>query len=155
MKCKVPDTEEDIASLSATGEHLQLLGFHVEAVHPKPWTQPVARDTQAPTPVMLEKIQCPKLELKGGSCSEEQWEYFTFRWEQYKKMVEISGREKENLALGLGDEVVGLVFHRLGRATYTALTEEGLLREAKHLVVKSRNKLVHRLKLGTMVQGGD
>ena len=36
MKCKVPDTEEDIASLSATGVHLQLLGFHVEAVHPKP-----------------------------------------------------------------------------------------------------------------------
>ena len=159
MKCKVPgcpyDTEEDIAGISATGEHLQLLGFHVEAVHPKPGTQLVAGDTQAPTPVRLEKIQCPKLELKGGSCSEEQWEYFTFRWEQYKTMVEISGREKKNLALGLGDEVVGLVFHRLGRATYTALTEEGLLREAKHLVVKSRNKLVHRLKLGTMVQGGD
>ena len=30
-----------------------------------------------------------------------------------------------------------------------------LLTEAKQLVVKSRNKLVHRLKLATMVQGDD
>ena len=66
--------------------------------------------------------------------------------------MDIAGREKKNLALGLGDEVVDLVFHRLGKATYT---EEGLLKEAKHLVVKSRNKLVHRLKLGAMVQEGE
>ena len=70
-------------------------------------------------------------------------------------MVDITGRETENLAIGLGAEVVGLVFHRLGKGTYEALTEGNLLKEAKQLVVKSRNKLVHRLKLGTMVQGGD
>ena len=38
---------------------------------------------------------------------------------------------------------------------YKALTEVELLKEARQLVVKTRNKLVHRLKLGTMVQGGD
>ena len=37
----------------------------------------------------------------------------------------------------------------LGKATYTVLTGEKLL------VIKSRIKLVRRLKLGTMVQGGD
>ena len=43
----------------------------------------------------------------------------------------------------------------LGKATYTVLTGEGLLKDEKLLVVKSRIKLVRRLKLGTMVQGGD
>ena len=70
-------------------------------------------------------------------------------------MVNITGQEKQNLAFGLGPEVVGLVFHRLGQETYEALSEENLLKEAKQLVVKSRNKLVYRLKLGTLVQGGD
>ena len=43
----------------------------------------------------------------------------------------------------------------LGKATYTVLTGEGLLKDEKLLVVKSRIKLVRRLKLGTMIQGGD
>ena len=126
MKCKVPtctyDTEEDIDKTSSTGEHLQLLGFHMEDVHPKP---------------------------------DQDWDFFTFSWGQYKSMVNITERETENLAVGLGPEVVALVFHRLGKETYESLTEEDLLREARQLVVKSRNKLVYRLKLGTMVQGGD
>ena len=159
MKCKVPactyNTEEDIDKSAKTGEHLQLLGFHVEAIHPKPVPQPEVGTHHATAPTRMEKIQCPKLELKGGSSTEEQWELFTFRWGQYKTMVDISGRETKNLAIGLGAEVEGLVFHRLGKESYEALSEENLLKEAKQLVVKSRNKLVHRLKLGTMVQGGD
>ena len=82
MKCKVPtctyDTEEDIDKTSSTGEHLQLLGFHVEAVHPKPGSQPVVFDTYAPTPTKMEKIQCPKLEVKGGSSTDQAWYFFTF-----------------------------------------------------------------------------
>ena len=143
MKCKVLgckyDTEEDIEKTAKTGEHLQLLGFHVDAVHPKPEPQQAVGVTHAPTTTRMEKIQCPKLELKGGSSTEEQWEFFTFRWGQYKTMVNIAGLETKNLAVGLGAEVVGLVFHRLGKETYEALTEENLLKEAKQLVVKSRN----------------
>ena len=48
-----------------------------------------------------------------------------------------------------------MVFARHGDKRYKELMEEELLKEAKQLVVKSRNKLVHRLKLATMVQGGD
>ena len=33
---------------------------------------------------------------------------------QYKTMVDIAGKEKKNLAIGLGDEMVGVVFHWLG-----------------------------------------
>ena len=55
----------------------------------------------------------------------------------------------------LGDTVASLVYARLGDQKYKELTEADLLKEARQLVVKSRNKLVHRLKLGAMVQGGD
>ena len=58
------------------------------------------------------------------------------------------------LGVFLGDTVAtaSLVYSRLGDV---ALTEVELLKEARQLVVKTRNKLVHRLKLGTMVQGGN
>ena len=82
LKCMVPtytyDTEEDIDELSATGEHLTLLGFHVDAVHPKPPPQPAATGHPAPAPARTEKIDRPKLEIKDGSSSEEQWNFFTF-----------------------------------------------------------------------------
>ena len=54
-----------------------------------------------------------------------------------------------------GDTVVGMVFARHGNKRYKELTEEELVTEAKQLVVKSRNKLVHRLMLATMVEGGE
>jgi hypothetical protein len=55
----------------------------------------------------------------------------------------------------MGDMVASLVYARLGDKKYKELTEADLLKEPRQLVVKTRNKLVHRLKLGTMVQGGD
>ena len=55
----------------------------------------------------------------------------------------------------LGNTVASIVYTRLGDKKYKELTEVDLLKEARQLVVKSRNKLVHRLKLATKVQGGD
>ena len=49
-------------------------------------------------------------------------------------MVDIAGKEKKNLAIGLGDEMVGLVFHWLSRKTFMALADEGLLYEAKQII---------------------
>ena len=87
---------------------------HMDGVHSKPGLHTGVGDTQGPVPIRLEKIQCPKLDLEDGSPLEEKWEYFTFRWKQYKTMVDIAGKEKKNLAIGLGDEMVGVVFHWLG-----------------------------------------
>ena len=157
MKCKVPlctyNTEEDIDETSTVGEHLQRLGFHVDAVHPKPPPQPAATDHPAPAPARTEKIDRPKLEMKDGSSSEEQWNFFTFSWQQYKTIAKITGNEKERLGVCLGYTVASMVYARLGDTRYKELTEDDLLKEARQLVVKTRNKLVHRLKLGTMVQG--
>jgi hypothetical protein len=76
--------------------------------------------------------------------TEEQWNFFTFSWQQYKANIE--GQEKERLGGCLGDTVAGMVFARHSDKRYKELTEEELLKKAKQLFVKSRNKLVHRLK---------
>ena len=91
--------------------------------------------------------------MKDGSSTEEQWNFFTFSWQQYKTIANIAGHEKERLGVCLGDTVASMVYARLGDKKYKELTEADLPKEARQLVVKSRNKLVHRLKLGAMVQG--
>ena len=115
MNCKVPhctyDMEEDIDKTSKVSEHLQLLMAHVDAVHPKPLPQPVAAQQPAPVQAKTEKIACPKLEMKDGSSSEEQWDFFSFRW--YKTIANIIGNAKERLGVCLGDMVACMVYARL------------------------------------------
>ena len=61
---------------------------------------------------------------------------------------------REILGLCLG-EVAGRDFSRVGSTVYDKLTELELLKEAKSLAVRRRNKLVNRMKLASMFQGGD
>jgi hypothetical protein len=102
MKCKVPtctyDTVDDIDETSKVEAHRRLLGFHVDAIHPKP-AHP-----------RTEKIAYPKLEMKDGSSSEEQWNFFTFSWQQYKAIAHIDVHEKERLGVCPGDTVASMVF---------------------------------------------
>ena len=58
------------------------------------------------------------------------------------------------MGLCLG-EVAGRVFSRVGSIVYDKLTELELLKEAKSLAVRRRNKLVNRMKLASMFQSGD
>ena len=53
----------------------------------------------------------------------------------------------------LGDTVASLVFARLGVKKYNELTEADLLKEARQLVVKSRNKLVTDSSSGPWYRG--
>ena len=83
VKCEVLmctyKTEDNIAKESSTGDHLTLLGVHMDAVHPKPpQLQPAVPGQPAPAPARTEKIDRPKLEMKDGSSTEEQWNFFTF-----------------------------------------------------------------------------
>jgi hypothetical protein len=55
----------------------------------------------------------------------------------------------------LGDTVATMIFAKLVDEKNKELTEVEKLKEARQLAVKSRYRLVHRLKLGAMVQGGD
>ena len=118
MKCKVPtctfNTVDEIDETSNVGAHLSLLGFHVEVIHPKPAPQPLAVQQPEPANPRTEKIAYPKLEMKDGSSSEEQWNFFTFSWQQYKSVANIDGHKKESLGVCLGDTVDSMVYARLG-----------------------------------------
>ena len=153
MKCKVAgcnyDTQEDLGvdDKPTTSDHLTLMTFHREDQH--------AAVVPAPATPKTEKVQVPKLVTKNGSTTEEAWDFFTHRWAQYKATVNLGTQEKEKLGEALGESLLSDVYGRMGHDKYTALSVDGVLKEARHLVVKTRNKLVHRLKLNTMVQGGD
>ena len=152
MKCPYPscdyDTGTEIPEDGSIELKLQLLGIHERGVHPIN-TQPVQQ--AAPR---TEKFSRPKLELKDGMVSEEDWEFFLHSWAEYKRLADPGLHCREILGLSLG-EVAGRVFNRVGSAPYEKLTEQELLIEAKKLAVKRRNKLVNRIKLAGMVQGGD
>ena len=68
--------------------------------------------------------------------------------------LHVGAGAKDVLASVLG-EVSNKIFSRLGETGYKNLMEDTLLDEAKKIVVKNRNKLLNRLKLSTMTQGGD
>ena len=152
MKCPYPscdyDTGTEIPEDGSIELKLQLLGIHERGVLPIN-TQPVQQ--AAPR---TEKFSRPKLELKDGMVSEEDWEFFLHSWAEYKRLADPGLHCREILGLSLG-EVAGRVFNRVGSAPYEKLTEQELLIEAKKLAVKRRNKLVNRIKLAGMVQGGD
>jgi hypothetical protein len=156
MKCNQKDcvymTAEDIPSGGSISEHITMLGYHREDVHPKspPPPQPVA----APAVARTEKFLRPKLAVNDGSVAEEDWEYFVNSWNEYKTLSGPGAHAKEILIQCLGD-VGGSVFNRVGVGAYNNLSKVDLLREAKKLVVKKRNKLVNRLKFNAMVQKGD
>ena len=80
---------------------------------------------------------------------------FTTEWENFKIAGNLqAGTEKHQLGSVLG-ETYTKVFSRLGPAAYATLSEQGLLDNAKLLVIKRRNKYVHRYKLTHMKQGHD
>ena len=158
LQCQVPacnykpsdDVEEGL--VATMSELLQLMQFHTDAVHPR---QPDAVVAPAPATPRTEKILVPKLVTKNGSATEEAWDFFTHRWTQYKATVNLGTQEKEKLGEALGESLLSDIYGRMGHDKFMTLSVDGVLKEARHLVVKTRNKLVHRLKLNTMVQGGD
>ena len=152
MKCPSPNceynTDTEIAADGSIEFKLQLLSIHERIVHSTN-IQPVQ-----PAAPRMEKFTRPKLELKDGMVSEEDWEFFLHNWAEYKRLADPGTHSREILGLSLG-EVAGRVFNRVGSTTYDKLTEQELLSEAKSLAVKRRNKLVNRIKLAGMIQGGD
>ena len=122
----------------------------MKAAHSIPTT---ALPNQA-APARTEKYARPKLELKDGMVAEEEWEFFLHNWNEFKRLASPGEHSREILGLCLG-EVAGRVFNRVGSISYDKLTEQELINEAKSLAVRRRNKLVNRIKLAGMVQGGD
>ena len=105
-------------------------------------------------PARMEKFPRSKLVLVDGYVGEEDWEYFVNSWKSYKALANPGTSAREILSASLG-EVDNMVFARVGVVAYNVMYEADLLEEARKMVLKKRNKLVNRLKLNSLVQGGD
>ena len=154
MKCLHSEcsfnTDSEIPEDGSIDLKLKLLDLHEKAAHIIPTTLPI----QAVAPARTEKYARPKLELKDGMVAEEEWEFFVHNWDEFKRLASPGEHSREILGLCLG-EVAGRVFNRVGSILYDKLSEQELLNEAKSLAVRRRNKLVNRMKLASMFQGGD
>jgi hypothetical protein len=97
--------------------------------------------------------------LKDGFVWEEQWDFFTYSWQQYKSVANMDGSVNDRLGACLGarkgDMVATKIFAKLGDELLKELAKVEMMQETKQLVVKTRNKLAHRLKIGVMAQGLD
>ena len=126
MRCKVPqctyNKEEDNTSTSVMEAHFRLLSFHMDAIHPRP---PLTAHQQTPIHPIKVKTADTKLQLKDGFVSEEQRNFFTYRWQQYKSAANMDGSEKNRLGacLGacLGDTVATKIFAKLGKRSTRSL----------------------------------
>jgi hypothetical protein len=127
---------------------LQWMAMHIQACHP------VAVQQQQQAQVKMEKLDRPKLHLRDGMAEEEHWSFFCHRWKQYKTQANIRTSSVECLASCMED-LAKSIYNKLGDTAYAALTEDTLLRQAKEMIIKKRNKLVNHLKLRKMVQGSD
>ena len=155
MKCLHAEcsfnTDSQIPGESGIDLKLKVLDLHEKATHSVSTTLPIQA---AAAPARTEKYARPKLELKDGMVAEEEWEFFVHNWNEFKRLASPGVHSREILGLCLG-EVAGRVFNRVGSIFYDKLSEQELLREAKSLAVRKRNKLVNRMKLASMFQGGD
>jgi hypothetical protein len=103
------------------------------------------------------KTSDPKPQLKDGFVSEGQWYFFTYSWQQFKSAANMDGSVKDRLGACLGackgDTVATKIFSKLGDELYKELAEVEVMLETRQMVVKTRNRLAHRLKIRAMAQG--
>ena len=133
-------------------DQIAMLGHHRGGVHEHP---PAPPQVQPPPAQNVTRVRPPQLRLEEGKIEEPDWEAFLAEWDNFKVAGNLQiGTEKHQLGSVLG-ETYTKVFGRLGPAAYAALTEQELLAQAKLLVIKRRNKYVHRHKLNLMKQDQD
>ena len=160
MSCSFPgcqySTDQDLTTaMSPTlDNHLTMIGIHIQGVHqPVPAPPPPPPPQIQPPPLQnVTRVRPPELRLEEGKIEEPDWDAFIAEWENFKVAGNLQiGTEKHQLGSVLGATRTK-VFGRLGPAAYGALTERELLEQARLLVIKRRNKYVHRHKLNLMRQ---
>ena len=132
-----PEAELELAA--------QWMRIHADSVHVG---QAVGGGQQQVWP---EKVQRPKLVVKDGYVTDEAFDYFEHAWREYKILASVNTAVKQHLSSCLGEEVSTMVYNTYGEMGYDALDEAALLKAARGLVVKTRNKLVIQLKLKNMI----
>ena len=147
-------TEQDLTTaMSPTlDNHIAMIGHHIQGAHQPAPAAPAPPQIQPPPAQNVTRVRPPELRLEEGKIEEPDWEAFLAEWDNFKVAGNLQiGTEKHQLGSVLGATRTK-VFGRLGPAAYEALTEGGLLEQARLLVIKRRNKYVHRHKLNLMRQ---
>ena len=114
-----------------------LYKIHVSAAHAQPRSSNKA-----------EKAKRPEL---SSDVSDEDWSYFTSRWEHYKKAANVTGDDVVTQLMECCNEQLRREHHRTFSGA-GATSEKDLLAELKQISVSKRNKAVNRVKLSQMKQ---
>ena len=116
-----------------------LYKIHVSAVHRQPTASSNAK---------AEKAKRPEL---SSDVSDEDWAYFTSRWEHYKKAANVTGDDVVTQLMECCNEQLRREHHRTFSGA-GATSENDILAELKQISVSKKNKAVNRVKLGQMKQ---
>ena len=124
---------------------LRLLEFHVAANHPS-----TAQPRSSMATAKPEKAKRPEL---ASEMSDKNWAYFVSRWEDYKKATALQGEEVVIQLMECCCEQLRRDHHRTYPKTGVGtVTESTRLAELKQLAVRQKNRMVNRVKLGTLKQ---
>ena len=124
---------------------LKLLEIHVRANHP-PQTQSQPNQPS----VKPEKAKRPEI---ASEMSDEDWAYFVSRWTEYKRATKLQGEEVIMQLMECCCELLRRDHHRTYPKTGVGTeTEVSRLAELKQLAVRQKNRMVNRVKLGTLRQ---
>ena len=118
--------------------YISLLKIHVEARH-----------KQQRVSAKAEKAKRPEL---TSEVSEEDWSYFTSRWEHYKKACGLTAEDTVTQLLECCNEGLRRDHHRTFSGANEANDENAVLAQLKQIAVSKRNITVNRVKLGTLKQ---
>ena len=127
---------------SFVGVLTEQLQMHNKSVH-----QTEANTAQARPHVL--KIDPPKLNV---GASPEHWESFTRQWVMYKTGTNIPNNQTTIALFHCCNEALKQDLMRDIQSDITLMSEEDLLKDMRRLAVKEESILVHRMKLGKMVQ---
>lgn len=114
-----------------------LYKIHVSAAHAQPRSLNKA-----------EKAKRPEL---SSDVSDEDWSYFTSRWDHYKKAANVTGDDVVTQLMECCNEQLRREHHRTFSGA-GATSEKDLLAQLKQISVSKRNKAVNRVKLSQMKQ---
>ena len=79
--------------------------------------------------------------------SDDDWQYFLFRWDCYKKMTVLKGKDIELELMECCSEPLRRDHHTHFASKRASVSEAKVLKEIQQLSVMAKNKTVNRAKL--------
>ena len=140
IRCPLCEWKSDDLDAALAAVLAQQLAMHDKAAH--------SNTTPNPTPQKL-NIDPPKI---GVGATPEEWEAFGRQWAMYKTGAVIAASQAPTALFYCCSEELRLDIMRDIRLDVATMPEPELLNEIKRLAVKDESILVHRMRLGKMVQ---